>query len=154
MMTDESEGLDWQAKLDTIVSVGGVEKRLGDCTRADLNQLARNARAEATRLQSEADVLKRELARRSAPSSKAHVDRVRSMAKMTGQRLSKRGDRWVLVASGQDPTSAFARGEGRSFKDIEDELFGLLEARGEIPGWLTSQHSTWLAARDRRGPVA
>jgi hypothetical protein len=79
--------------------------------------------------------------------SKARMDRARSMAKMTGQHLLKHGDEWLLVnrEAKNHYKAAFDRGDGRPFNHIENELFGALEAKGEIPYWLTSHLSTWRA---------
>jgi hypothetical protein len=96
--------------------------------------------------------LRHQINRRTWPPSKARMDRARSMAKITGQHLSKQGEEWLLVLAREaegwkraDYKAAFARDEGRSFDDIEDELFRLLEATDGIPAWLATHHSTWLA---------
>jgi hypothetical protein len=55
MMNSEN----WKEYLDRIVSVGGVKKRLGECTEDDLRQLIRDCEAELARTQAEVDHLRR-----------------------------------------------------------------------------------------------
>jgi hypothetical protein len=126
-MNEPNHETTWGRALEPMINIKGETKRIGECTTGDLQWcIMQRQRYQATG---------------GAPPSEARIKRARSMAKMTGHRLSKRGDQWVIVADTGEPRprqgakAAFEHGFGQPFDTAEEALFRLLEAAREIPHW-------------------
>lgn len=69
------------------------------------------------------------------------------MAKeLVGGSLRTRKGEWMITNAGRshrEVSDLFANDGGMSFEDVEDLLFRLLEARGDIPPWLAGPYRTW-----------